>query len=192
MIRYLIEEIDEKKIVINLEKQLICCGLEEIQGLIYQFNKNGINNNELLDRILLKISGLFSQDIIAYASKKNYSQKYPAIFEKIEEYYKNSVHSNLLNFLKNMKNHKNIIFTFSDILETTFQNFNENINNEYFGTISKRSIEEDIFLYNITSERQLEDRIDKFFKDDNKNKSFLWLIFILISIKIFYYKFNMI
>ena len=174
MIKYLITKSDEKKTVINLEKQLICCGLEEIQGLIYQLNKKGKQNNELLDEVFKKISKLFSQDILAYAYKKNYHQKYPDVYQKIESYYIKSIHTNLFNFLKNMNNHKNIIYTFSDILETTL-NFNENIINQKFGIISKNSIEEDIFLYNITSERQLEEKIEKFLKDNNKNVCFIKL-----------------
>ena len=83
MIKYLITKSDEKKTVINLEKQLICCGLEEIQGLIYQLNKKGKQNNELLDEVFKKISKLFSQDILAYAYKKIIIKNILMYFKKL-------------------------------------------------------------------------------------------------------------
>ena len=158
----------DKRRAIDLEKQLLLCEKEEIQGLIYQLNKIGKNNIELVDEVLKKISNLFSQDIISFATKSNYIQKYPEILEKIKMYYNQNEHSNIFNFLTKMTNNKNIIYTFSDILESIFKNPNEIIKNNIFGDLSKSNVEEDIFVYNITSERQLENKIEKFFKDENK------------------------
>ena len=176
VIKSLINLIDKnKRTVIDLKKQLILCGLEEIQGLIYQLNKSGKFIVDLMEEVLKKISNLLSQDIIAYATKNNYIQKYPTIYEKIQLNYNQNEHSNIFNFIEKMDNNKNIIYTFSDILESIFKNEKEIIKNQIFGNISKNTVEEDIFVYNITSERQLESRIEKFIKDERKKLCILKL-----------------
>ena len=165
-----------KKTVIDLQKQLILCGIEEIQGLIYQLNKSGKNNTDLMDEVLKIIANLLSQDIITYSTKTNFIQKYPAIYEKIKKYYNQNEHMNIFNFLKKMNNNKNIIYTFSDILEPIFKYQKDIIKNQTFGNISKKTIEEDLFIYNINSERQLENRIEKFIKDKGKKICIIKLI----------------
>ena len=165
-----------KKTIINLDKQLILCGIEEIQGLIYQLNKKGKNEVDLMDEILKKITNLLSQDIIAYLTRTNFIQKYPNIYEKIKIYYNQNEHTNIFNYLKKMNNKKNIIYTFSDILEPIFKNQKDIIKNQLFGDISKKTVEENLFIYNINSERQLESRIEKFIKDKEKKLCIIKLL----------------
>ena len=121
-----------------------------------------------MDCILEKISFLLPQDIILlmhYSDKKN---KYKNEYRKIINYYKDQQHTNLVNFIQSMENNKNIIYTFSYILDTLIFNFEDDdksIETVKFGQIKKENIF--ILLINgIKSENELENIFDNIYSEE--------------------------
>ena len=164
---------------ININNLLEFFNLEDIQAIIYKMkkiNENNNNNNDnnefdeekIEDEILKTIAPILSQDLFAFSKVNNFDKETPNYFEKIIKFYQQTEHNNIKNFIKNMKNNKNIIFTFSDILDIFYEN-DFYIENENFGIINENSIENDIFIQQINSENEIEKIIKNFMKNENKN-----------------------
>jgi len=148
----------------DLNSLLINCSLDEIKTLIYQANKEGKNKDEIVDYILSYISLTLPQDILAILRINGFKQKYQQYFNKIIEYYGKGEHSNISNFLKKMKERKNVIYTFSSNLEKLKI---KNVENPLYGSITK----EDIYEINITSiksENELERQLIIFYRRNFK------------------------
>ena len=148
---------DLKKIFNNLDK-------EEINAYIYKIYNN-YKYDELIDKVIEKLSLLLPQDIILYKKYSGFDNKYHRIAEKILEEYNKGEHKSFSSFLKKMKNVKNIIYTFSGF----FSNINiiNNIENEMIGKIELNNITT-IEINSLTSENKFEDKLTEFFNDDNK------------------------
>ena len=160
----LIINFDIQKIVINL-------GLEEIQGLVYETYKKLLNINKknyIIQKILSKISLTLPQEIII-PLKYNKNFEYRKLIIKS---YIDSEHSNLKNFLIKMEKNKNIIYTFSKILDV-FKNI-LNIKNEKF-KLEIKSFKEILIIKirGIKSEKEFEQNIDEFFNDDSHKLCFI-------------------
>ena len=114
---------NEIKINYDLKRLLFNCDKEEIEGMIYikdiesknLDNRNILKVQEIQDLVLEKISLTLSQDIILIMKYSGFKEKYMNVYNKILEFYKKGVHNNLHNFLKTMKNLKNVIYTFTSI-----------------------------------------------------------------------------
>ena len=167
---------------VELNKQLINCSLEEIQGLIYNYCKNQLNNkkitlNEIMKYVFDKIVNIFSQDIIASISINGFEKNYPEIAELIYKIYMKKK-NNLKDFLINTNKRQNIIFTFSNPLDPIF--IDKNLNNEdtnfederikcsKLGYINDSSTNK-IFISSLKSEKNFERKIREFYHNKKQN-----------------------
>lgn len=163
-IRNIFQKIDGLKC--NPENQLINFYKEEINGLVFysKFENNSQKKTyeDYEDFILSKLAKTFSQDLIMFLNV--YQSGYKNLVEKINKFYKKSIHSNLENYLMNAEQSKNIIYTFTSILKNNFKF--EIINNKYGKINSKEIIH--IIAKNIKSERALEKFLDDFYCNNPK------------------------
>ena len=150
----------------NPEKQLINFDKEEINGLVFYSKYDNNCKNETYDDIenfiISKLASTFSQDLIMFLNV--YRIGYTKLVEKINKYYRKTIHSNLQNFLINVEQSKNIIYTFTSILRS---NFKFEIKNYKFGEITSDHIM-NIIEKNIKSERILEKALDDFYYNNQK------------------------
>ena len=153
-----------KAIPYDLGILLMNNSLTEIQGLINEANKKGLNNEEISEFVLNQFALTLPQDIIINMKINGLLENKDKSFKKIIELYNKGEHSNFTNFLKTMNNYKNIIYTFSSNLEILKNIYD--INNELIGTISKENIKQ-IIISSIKSENELEKELDSFFNEDN-------------------------
>ena len=147
----------------DLSKLLINCNIDEIQALIYNAVKNGKKNDEITDYVLSKIALTLPQDIIINMKCNKYKEKNLHYYQKILEYYGKGEHSNFADFLKQMDNYKNVIYTFSNSLET-IKNIKD-INNPLLDNINNENITF-IKISSIKTENELEIKLDEFYNDD--------------------------
>ena len=165
------------KLKIDLEKLLINCKLNKIEGLIFKIKNDNINNElfhkdnpeyemNLMKEVFKKIVPTFCQDIIASLISSNLNHKYDLINEEVLNIYKNSHFNNFKSFFEKIESKRNIIYTFSKITENLF-NENTIIENK-FGKYSKESsIIEMIDSYK--SENDLKFLLKSFIISQDKN-----------------------
>ena len=159
-----------KGINFDLQKLFINFDLEEIQGIIYQAYKNGIEKKYMIDEVISKLSLTLPQDIILCLKLNGYQSKYKKIFSKIIEGYKKGIHNNLRSFLESLTKIKNIVYTYTNNLED-IKNL-DNINTKIVGNISKNNIKEiKISIYK--TEYDLEKEIDDFFEKEKYKACFI-------------------
>ena len=173
-------DIKENKLSIkyDLKRQLVNCDKEEIQGMIYikDIEYQNLDKKKLLkvqdiqDIVLEKISLTLTQDIILIMKYSGFKEKYINIYNKIIEFYKRGEHSNLYNFIKSMKNLKNVVYTFTSIDEPLLANISGKFNTEMFGEIDRTNIKE-IQISSLNSENELEAQLESIYLDrENKTK----------------------
>ena len=112
----------EKTLVYNLPELLINCTNDEIEGLIYKIcneNPDKIKDEGFIeDEILKRIVPTFCQDIIASVKYSGFNIGKNASFaKKIIKFYKEKEINNFEQFLKKIKKDKNVIYTFSHLLD---------------------------------------------------------------------------
>ena len=150
-----------KDIFINLD-------IEEIYAYIYQLRVNNTDYKDMSDKVFKKFSLLLPQDIILYLKYGEFEQKNPLYFNYYNlllNGYKEGEHNNLVSFFKKMKNLKNVIYTFSPIIDKI--NINT-IQNDILGEITSENITE-FKISSFDSENQFEGELnDKFFNDEKK------------------------
>ena len=164
--------IQENKIKIeyDLKHLLINCDEEEIKGIIYskysecKRQKKNLALQDLKDIVLEKISLLLPQDIILLMKYSGFEQRNKNDYNKIIEYYQRGAHNNLYNFIKNMDNTKNIIFTFTSIDEPLLSNKNNDFETKMFGKLNRDNIKE-IQINKFTSENELEAELEQIYLD---------------------------
>ena len=170
--------LQENKINIkfNLNNLLINCDREEIQGIIYnEINENKklgkkIMRQEFQDLVLKKISLTLPMDLIFLLKHSGFEQTYPNVADKIIEFYQKGEHSNFLNFLKTMKNHKNVIYTFTSIDEPLLANFSGEIETELLGKINRDDNITEFQINSLNEEKDLEYNLDQVYSKDKKWK----------------------
>ena len=112
---------DKFEMPYDLNKLLINCDKEEIQGIIYskyrEFQNLGKNLQiqDLQDFVLEKISLTLPQDIILFMKYSGFEQTYNNISDRIINFYRQKEHSNLYYFIKTMKNKKNVIYHYTKL-----------------------------------------------------------------------------
>ena len=121
---------------------------------------------DMKEEVFKKIVPTFSQDLIIFASNSIFSSKYPNDFQTILTIYNSTEHRNLSLFLKKMKNSKNVIYTFSHILETLMKGVE--VENEIYGIINNDTIYKKIIESNC-SEKIIEKCIQSFMDNDKQN-----------------------
>ena len=162
---------DKFEMPYDLNKLLINCDKEEIQGIIYskyrEFKNLGENLQiqDLQDFVLEKISLTLPQDIILFMKYSGFEQTHNNISDRIINFYSQGEHSNLYNFIKTMKNTKNVIYTFTNIEDQI--STEKKMNTEMFGEISKDNISQ-IKISSLSAENELEAEIEKFYIEPNK------------------------
>jgi hypothetical protein len=115
--------------------------------------------------VLKKIVPTLSQDIICYAKNNNNDKNF---YDKIFKYYNETECQNIKIFLNTINNKKNIIYTFSSFYETIFDDDND-INNDNLKLKFNKKTTETYFIYNLKAEREIEDRINEFYKKNDNN-----------------------
>ena len=153
-----------KAIPYELGKLLVNNSIEEVQGLIYEANKKGLNKEKMSEFVLSKFALTLPQDLIINMKINGLLKNKDKSYKKILELYNKGEHSNISNFLKTMNNYKNIIYTFSNNLEDMKNIYG--INNELVGIIERDSIKQ-IIISSIKCEKDLEAEIDNFFNEKN-------------------------
>jgi len=172
-----VEKTDPLKI--NLKYELINCNLEEFQGLNYELSKTNdfhYCNDDIDDIeqqiklfIFQKIVPTFSQDIIFYLRNSSFSQKYIDEFKTILDIYHKDEHQhkNIKSYLENIDTNKHIIYTFSNIFDSVFDN-NEIIRNNKYDSFIKTNTK-NIYIKQYKSERDIENEISEFYNNENNN-----------------------
>ena len=91
---------------------------EEIFGLIFYYlnENNDLNEDEILNKILNKIVPTFSNKMINFLEENNKNNENDLI-NKIIEIYNSKKIKNLEEFIYKISNHRNVIYTYSNILE---------------------------------------------------------------------------
>ena len=166
---------------IDLNKQKINFGKEEIYGLFYKIkgkygfkdnnnvicthNNNDNNNNfdyeKIKDEIITILTLNLSQDIIIYAQFSNIDKKF---LELIYQNYDFIEKNNLKDFLSSLSSKKNIIYTFSSD-SFNLKNEEEIKINNY--TINKNSIQE-LYISSDQSQFDIEKELNKFYCEAQK------------------------
>ena len=162
--------INGKKLKYDISKLFINFNKEEIQGIIYYLCEKKKSFEDIEDFIFQKISMVLPQDIILLIHFSENNNLFKNEYEKIIKYYKESEHSNLINYLKKCEKNKTIIYTFSRILEPLLPVLDEtSIENNFietnkYGKLSKNNIRV-ISVNSIDSENKLETEFDNFYKN---------------------------
>ena len=176
LVKIHLPEEDKFKISYDINKLLVNCDKEEIQGIIYSKYRE-LQIQDLQDYVLEKISLTLPQDIVLLIKYSGFQQKYNIITDKIIKYYNQGEHNNLYRFIQKMENPKNVVYTFTNIEEPLLYKIpeTESFDTKMFGKINKNSIIY-ISISSLSAENELEAEIEKFYINDNK--------------KIFVFKFN--
>ena len=152
---------------INIKKQNINCGEEEIYALFYKLREekdNPLKNffsdnqkiiNNVTDEIIKILTKNLSQDVIMYSKYSNVSNDFLNI---IYNNYKlnEKKNKNLEQFIINMKTRKNIIYTFSS-----------NLHSNKYVELNNKTIEVQ-FVSSFNSQFEIEERINKFYSSQKK------------------------
>ena len=152
--KFIIDNYDFEKILVNLN-------LEEIKGMVYKVSKYEKDENKIIKEVLSKIALILPQDAIFQIKYNCNIRNRDLIFE----YYLKGEHLNLENFFKKMNSRKNVIYTFSKILDKI--NIREEIQNDNLKfRINSFDNIKIIKLGGIKSEKEYEKNIEEFFNDD--------------------------
>ena len=165
---------NEKNLTLDLEKLLINCKPHDIAGLLFKLkneNQNDIIKEKgkekyeeyMVNSIFKKIVPTFCQDIIAsivYSKIEKFNQ----YNEKVFNIYKSSKYNNFETFFKNVQYKKNIIYTFSKMTSTVFEE--KKIFKNKFGEFSKQTA---VIIETIKSEGELLLVLKSFASNNNKN-----------------------
>ena len=163
-------EKDRFEITYDINKLLVNCDKEEIQGIIfskYQSQGKKLQLQELQDYVLEKIALTLPQDIILLMKYSGFEQKHMNAADKIINFYEKGEHNNFYNFISTMKNIKNVIYTFSSINEPLLSNISGSFNTNMLGKMNKDSITE-VLISSLSAENELENELEKFYLDPNK------------------------
>ena len=170
---------NQNSLQVKFKNQIINCGKEEIKGIVYSIIKDK-NLDTLYDegdlkeiemKVMEYIVPTLSQDIIGISKFSNFERRYKEDLENIYMIYRQSHRSNITEFLEKSTLYKNIIYTFSSILEHI--NIKE-VDNPLVGKITNDNIE-NILVSKYKSELELEKSLGDLF--ENKNKKILIMRF---------------
>ena len=146
----------------NLKKMLPNLDSEEILGIIYDAYQRNINFQDIEDEVFKKISLILPQDILLIQKFNGFKTNNSDLSDKMLEEYKKGEHRNFRKFLEKMDKMKNIVYTYSNILD-----FIENIESFENENLSDKEIRKDINIMELEissfdSENEFEKKIDLF------------------------------
>ena len=163
---------NNENLKLDLEKLLINCHQNNIEGLIFKIKEEKkIQEDDpqyeinLIKKVFNKIVPTFCQDIIASLISSNIDIKYHQLNEILINIYKNSRFYNFKSFFKNIQFNKNIIYTFSKVTENLFNE--ESILKNKFGTFDNQSVIIEI-IESIKSENDLIFLLQSFINSNDK------------------------
>ena len=142
---------------------------DEIYDLIQDFANPHLQENKIdikynLKKLLIncdrEVALTLPQDIIFLLKHSGFEPKHPKIADKIIDLYSKGIHTNLFNFLQNMENTKNVIYTFTSIDEPLLENIKDEFNTKLLGKIDKNAIKE-IQISSLSTENELEAQLEK-------------------------------
>ena len=149
----------------SLKEIFINSGKEEIQELVYKVFEKGQGFQSAIYEVIKAISLILPQDIILCQRINGFQSKYQEYSKLIIEEYNKGEHTNLKKFLEKMDKAKNVVYTFSNILDY-IEDLDE-LENPIFGKLSKDSIEH-LKISDYKSENEFEKDFDFFLNDDKK------------------------
>ena len=153
----------------NLKKMLPNLDYEEILGIIYNAGQKKIKFQDLEEEVFKKISLILPQDIWLIQKFNGFQSNNLDLTNKMMEEYKKGEHGNLRKFLEKMDNMKNIVYTYSNVLD-----FIENIESFYNKNLSNDEIKKyinvmELEISSFDSENEFEKKIEYFLnKEDYK------------------------
>ena len=163
-----------KGINYDFENIFINNNIEEIQGIIYQTKKNRKKKNEklniqdMINVVISKISLILPQDILLCMKFNGFQSNNPEVSKQIIEEYSKGEHQNLGKFLEKLENKKNIVYTFSRVLDVI--ELPDSINNSQFlGEINNKGNKiniKDLKISSFKSENEFETEINEFLNND--------------------------
>ena len=165
----------ENLLRLDLGKLLINCKPHDIAGLVFKLKniypdiikekEKGIEQYEefIVDSLFKKIVPTFCQDIIASIVHSKI-EKFNKYNEKVFNIYKTSKYNNFESYFQKAQYKKNIIYTFSKMTETIFEE--KKIYKNKFGEFSKQSA---TIIETIKSEAELLLALKSFSSNNNKN-----------------------
>ena len=133
-----------------------------------QYVKNKNDNNDYFGQFLQKIVPTFSQDLMTFISISDYKEKNKDIYNTIKNIYQETYYPNIKSYLEKINTNIHIIYTFSNILSSLFENNNtQKFFNRKFGEFNHQKTEK-ITIENCNSDEEIEDLLIQFLKT-NKN-----------------------
>ena len=155
---------------LSLNRNIKFIDNEEVRGLVYLASKNNIQEkNDFIKFILNRIAPSFTEDLMVIIQKFGFKAKYNFYYENILNTYKNNYRYNLKHFIEKTEKKLSIIYTFSFINDSLFDNSNEEIRNEFFNeNINKKSIKE-IKISDINSINILDKNLNDYITKDEYN-----------------------
>ena len=158
----------KKSIKFNFENELINFYDEEIKSLVSDFKiqfeePQDFNEENVANYIFEKISKTLPQELIAFLNY--YRKKSKNFVNKINQYYSQSIHSNLETYLIKTNHSVNVIYTFTPIIISN--KFNFELINDTFGEIKGQNLK-NLYINLIKTERQLEMEITEFYDSISK------------------------
>jgi len=130
---------------------------------------SNIDYEMIKEKVYEKIVPTFSQDLIFYFKNFEYGRTNHEEFKTIFNVYikDEEQRKNLKSYLKCLTTNKNIIYTYSNILDSIFE-FNESIENNKYGLFSKEKTK-NVFINQYNSERDIDDSLLEYYKKNNYN-----------------------
>ena len=158
---------NNKKLKLDIEKIMINCQRNNIEGLIYKIKTEESIKREskIIKRIFEIIVPTFCQDIIASLITSNMDKKYQDYNEMVLNIYQKEKCLNFEKFFAKIELRRNIIYTFSKITEEIF-NENETLKNKY-GKFNRENAEI-VMIESIKSENDLSFLLKSFTNSSNK------------------------
>ena len=142
--------------------------IEEVRGLIFIANRNGLKDDGIKTFILEKIIPTFTEDTIICIKKSDFERKHDYYYNSIIEIYKKNYRFNLYDFLQKTQNKISLIYTFSSINDNIYEK-KEKIKNDYFSQVFEKDSCKEIFINEIDSINYLGNEILNFLTDEFKN-----------------------
>ena len=159
---------NNKKLKLDLEKIMINCQKNSIEGLIYKIKteESITNKSKIIQKIFEIIVPTFCQDIIASIISSKMDKKYQDFNDMVLNIYQSEKCINFEKFFEKINSRKNIIYTFSKITEEVFNENNEKLKNKY-GEFTKETTEI-VMIESIKSENDLSFLLKSFTNSSNK------------------------
>ena len=143
---------------------------EEIRGLVYIASKKGIKEkDDFFKFVLNKIVPTFTEDIMIIINSFGFKAKYDLYYENILDIYRSNYKCNIKDFIENNSYNLSIIYTFSFINDSLFQNKTQVINNKNFSEIISKDSTAEIYISGINTIKMLDNYMINFIMNNDYN-----------------------